>query len=52
MNKLRQKLESHAFPTHAADAERLMRQADAAMYSAKRARAGSALYDPTRDAID
>ncbi len=40
------------FPTHSADAETLMRQADAAMYSAKRVRAGSALYDPARDSVD
>lgn len=40
------------FPTHATDADALMRQADAAMYSAKRAGTGSALYDPARDAID
>ncbi len=38
------------FPTHSSSAEELMRQADAAMYGAKRARAGSLLFDPEQDA--
>ena len=35
-----------AFPLHGEDAETLMRRADAAMYAAKRANAGVAVYEP------
>jgi EAL domain-containing protein (putative c-di-GMP-specific phosphodiesterase class I) len=35
-----------SFPAHAGDADTLMRRADAAMYAAKRANTGFAVYDP------
>jgi len=37
------------FPEHGEDASALMRAADVAMYEAKRAKTGYALYDPTHD---
>ena len=37
------------FPEHAADAGELLQRADVAMYQAKQARTGHALYDPSRD---
>ena len=37
------------FPQHAADAEGLMRNADIAMYAAKRTRSGFAIYDASFD---
>ncbi len=40
------------FPTHSEDPALLMRQADAAMYAAKRARRGCAIYSPARDTVD
>jgi diguanylate cyclase len=38
------------YPTHATDAETLVRNADIAMYVAKRSKSGYAVYDPTYDA--
>ena len=37
------------YPAHAADAETLVRNADIAMYVAKRSKSGYALYDPQSD---
>ena len=38
-----------AFPTHGADADTLLRRADIAMYTAKRAQSGVATYAPEHD---
>ncbi|CAN5760635.1 cyclic Di-GMP phosphodiesterase RmdB [soil metagenome] len=40
------------FPDHADDTQTLMRNADVAMYRAKRARTGVEIYDPARDGRD
>ena len=37
------------FPQHGEDSSALMRAADVAMYEAKRAKSGHAIYDPTHD---
>jgi diguanylate cyclase len=37
------------FPTHAGSAQELLRRADVALYQAKKARSGAALYAPDRD---
>jgi diguanylate cyclase (GGDEF)-like protein len=41
-----------AFPAHGGDAEAVLRHADVAMYLAKRAHAGTALYDAAQDSSD
>ena len=38
-----------AYPTHGADADTLLRRADLAMYTAKRAQSGVATYEPDHD---
>jgi diguanylate cyclase (GGDEF)-like protein len=40
------------FPEHGSDVDTLLQRADFAMYLAKDARAGTALYDPEQDASD